>query len=136
MGSGMQTFDSAEPAFGAAVAAEPSTLPLAINAGGSLRAFYRVGVPHCPRQVATQAVALGAMIWGLKICLQYLDPYREQREQAKKRAAFLKRHLGRTLELNEFEQLLAAQVCLCVSGGMRVVLTHRLVPRACIMIVG
>ncbi|PNW73971.1 hypothetical protein CHLRE_13g580050v5 [Chlamydomonas reinhardtii] len=61
-------------------------------------------------EVATQAVALGAMIWGLKICLQYLDPYREQREQAKKRAAFLKRHLGRTLELNEFEQLLAAQV--------------------------
>ncbi|KAG2452360.1 hypothetical protein HYH02_003382 [Chlamydomonas schloesseri] len=61
-------------------------------------------------EVATQAVALGAMIWGLKICLTYLDPYREQREQAKKRAAFLKRHLGRTLELNEFEQLLAAQV--------------------------
>lgn len=30
--------------------------------------------------------------------------------QAKKRAAFLKRHLGRTLDLNEFEQLLAAQV--------------------------
>lgn len=34
-------------------------------------------------QVATQAVALGAMIWGLKICLQYLDPYREQREQVR-----------------------------------------------------
>ncbi|KAG2483064.1 hypothetical protein HYH03_018047 [Edaphochlamys debaryana] len=61
-------------------------------------------------EVIMQAVALGAMVWGLKVCLTYLDPYREQREQAKKRAAFLKEHLGRTLELNEFEQLLAAQV--------------------------
>ena len=36
---------------------------------------------------------------------QYLDPYKEQREQAKKRALFLKKSLGRTLELNEFEQV-------------------------------
>ncbi|EFJ50124.1 hypothetical protein VOLCADRAFT_73960 [Volvox carteri f. nagariensis] len=61
-------------------------------------------------EVCTQAIAIGAMIWGLKICLAYIDPYREQREQAKKRAAFLKQQLGRALELNEFEQLLAAQV--------------------------
>jgi hypothetical protein len=45
------------------------------------------------------------MLWGLRVCLQYLDPYKEQREQAKKRAAFLKEHLGRTLDLNEFEQV-------------------------------
>ena len=36
---------------------------------------------------------------------QYLDPYKEQREQAKKRAVFLKKTLGRALELNEFEQV-------------------------------
>ncbi|PNH03460.1 hypothetical protein TSOC_010472 [Tetrabaena socialis] len=60
-------------------------------------------------ELTTQAIALGALVWGLRVCLQYLDPYREQREQAKKRASFLKRHLGRVLELNEFEQLLAAQ---------------------------
>ncbi|GFR47409.1 hypothetical protein Agub_g9126 [Astrephomene gubernaculifera] len=61
-------------------------------------------------EVVTNAVALGAMVWGLKLCVQYLDPYREQREQAKKRSAFLKQHLGRSLDLNEYEQLLAAQV--------------------------
>ncbi|GLC35438.1 hypothetical protein PLESTB_000207100 [Pleodorina starrii] len=61
-------------------------------------------------ELLAQAVALGAMMWGLKVALQYIDPYREQREQAKKRAAFLKQQLGRALELNEFEQLLAAQV--------------------------
>ncbi|GIL75574.1 hypothetical protein Vretimale_15180 [Volvox reticuliferus] len=61
-------------------------------------------------ELISQAVALGAMLWGLKVCLQYIDPYREQRDQARKRAAFLKQQLGRSLELNEFEQLLAAQV--------------------------
>lgn len=44
----------------------------------------------------------------------FADVFTHAHTQAKKRAAFLKRHLGRTLELNEFEQLLAAQVCLCV----------------------
>ncbi len=34
-------------------------------------------------QVASQVVALGAMIWGLKVCLHYIDPYREQREQVR-----------------------------------------------------
>ncbi|GLI61849.1 hypothetical protein VaNZ11_004357 [Volvox africanus] len=61
-------------------------------------------------ELISQAVAIGAMLWGVKVCLHYIDPYREQREQARKRAAFLKQHLGRSLELNEFEQLLAAQV--------------------------
>jgi hypothetical protein len=37
--------------------------------------------------------------------MHYLDPYKEQREQAKKRAVFLKKTLGRSLELNEFEQV-------------------------------
>ena len=32
-------------------------------------------------QVISQAVALGGLLWGLKVCLTYLDPYREQREQ-------------------------------------------------------
>lgn len=32
-------------------------------------------------QLITQAVAVGAMVWGLRIALQHLDPYREQREQ-------------------------------------------------------
>lgn len=34
----------------------------------------------CP-QLLSQAVALGGLLWGMKVCLSYLDPYREQREQ-------------------------------------------------------
>ena len=59
-------------------------------------------------ELLTQAVAIGGLIVSLRICMQYLDPYREQREQAKKRALFLKKTLGRSLELNEFEQVSVA----------------------------
>lgn len=52
-----------------------------------------------------QAIAVGGLILSLKLCMHYLDPYKEQREQAKKRAQFLKKTLGKTLELNEFEQV-------------------------------
>jgi hypothetical protein len=61
-------------------------------------------------ELVKQAVAIGGLLLSLKICMQYLDPYKEQREKAKKRAAFLKKSLGRALELDEFEQLLAANV--------------------------
>ena len=49
------------------------------------------------------------MLLSFKMMLKVLDPYREQREAARKRADFLRRHLGRALVLNEYEQLLAAQ---------------------------
>ena len=42
--------------------------------------------------------------------MKYLDPYREQREAAKKRAAALRKQLGRAVALNEYEQLLAVNV--------------------------
>ncbi|GAX73233.1 hypothetical protein CEUSTIGMA_g686.t1 [Chlamydomonas eustigma] len=61
-------------------------------------------------ELVKQAVAIGGLLLSLKICMQYLDPYKEQREKAKKRAAFLKKSLGKALELDEFEQLLAANV--------------------------
>jgi len=57
-----------------------------------------------------QGVALGGLVLSLRLCLKYLDPYKEQRALARKRAAFLKEHLGRDLQLDEYEQLLAAQV--------------------------
>ena len=56
-------------------------------------------------ELLTQAIAIGGLILSLKLCMSYLDPYKEQREQAKKRASFLKKTLGRALELNEFEQV-------------------------------
>uniref|UniRef100_A0A7R9V8S0 AAA+ ATPase domain-containing protein n=1 Tax=Chlamydomonas euryale TaxID=1486919 RepID=A0A7R9V8S0_9CHLO len=61
-------------------------------------------------ELLQQAVAIGGLVWTMKVAMQYLDPYREQRQQAKKRAAFLQKALGKSVELNEFEQLLAANV--------------------------
>ncbi|KXZ47290.1 hypothetical protein GPECTOR_36g17 [Gonium pectorale] len=57
-------------------------------------------------ELLVQLIAVGTMVWGLKVCFKYLDPYREQREQAKRRAAFLKEYLGRSLELNEETKVL------------------------------
>lgn len=37
--------------------------------------------PGSGAQVLTQAVAVGGLLWALKVCLSYLDPYREQRDQ-------------------------------------------------------
>ncbi|MEW5300731.1 MAG: hypothetical protein WDW36_003641 [Sanguina aurantia] len=53
---------------------------------------------------------LGGLFLSLRMAVVYLDPYREQREQARKRAAVVKRRLGRPLELNEYEQLLVGSV--------------------------
>jgi len=61
-------------------------------------------------ELLIQGIALGGLFLSMRMVLKYLDPYKEQREQAKKRSAFLKQVLGRALDLNEFEQLLAANV--------------------------
>lgn len=61
-------------------------------------------------ELVTQAIAIGGLCFTMKLCMQYLDPYRAQREQAKKQAAHLRKKLGRALVLNEFEQLLAVNV--------------------------
>ncbi|KIY98999.1 hypothetical protein MNEG_8966 [Monoraphidium neglectum] len=53
---------------------------------------------------------LGGLMFALKITLSYMDPYREQRKEAKRQALLLKQRLGRSLVLNEYEQLLAASV--------------------------
>lgn len=42
--------------------------------------------------------------------MKFLDPYRNERREAKKRAAELRQLLGRPLRLNEYEQLIAASV--------------------------
>ena len=63
-----------------------------------------------PSMHARQAIAVGGLVLTMKLALKFLDPYREQREAAKKRAAFLHKSLGRRLDLNEYEQLLAAHV--------------------------
>ncbi len=56
-------------------------------------------------QLLKQAVAIGGLLLSLKICMQYLDPYREQRDKAKKRGEFLRKALGKALDLDEFEQV-------------------------------
>jgi len=61
-------------------------------------------------ELLNQAIAVGGLLLSLKFAMQYLDPYKEQREQARKRSAFLKKQLGRSIDLNEYEQLLAANV--------------------------
>ncbi|KAF6257378.1 P-loop containing nucleoside triphosphate hydrolase protein [Scenedesmus sp. NREL 46B-D3] len=61
-------------------------------------------------EVLSAAIATGFLVWGLKITLSYMDPYREQRREAKRQAQFLRQRLGRNIELNEFEMLLASQV--------------------------
>ena len=49
-------------------------------------------------------------MFALKLTMSYMDPYREQRKEAKRQAALLKARLGRALVLNEYEQLLASSV--------------------------
>lgn len=61
-------------------------------------------------EVLSAAIATGFLVWGLKITLSYMDPYREGRKEAKRQAALLKQRLGRNIELNEFELLLASSV--------------------------
>ncbi|WIA23226.1 hypothetical protein OEZ86_010114 [Tetradesmus obliquus] len=61
-------------------------------------------------EVLSAAIATGFLVWGLKITLSYMDPYREQRREAKRQSQFLRQRLGRNIELNEFEMLLASQV--------------------------
>jgi hypothetical protein len=53
---------------------------------------------------------LGGLMFALKLTMSYMDPYREQRKEAKRQAALLKARLGRALVLNEYEQLLASSV--------------------------
>jgi len=53
---------------------------------------------------------LGGLMLALKVTMSYMDPYREQRKEAKRQASQLKQRLGRSLELNEYEQLLASSV--------------------------
>ncbi|KAF5842399.1 P-loop containing nucleoside triphosphate hydrolase protein [Dunaliella salina] len=50
-------------------------------------------------ELVIQGVALGGVVLSMRLCLKYLDPYKEQRALARKRAAFLKEHLGRDLQL-------------------------------------
>ena len=65
---------------------------------------------HPPPQLAATAVMLGGLMFALKLTMSYMDPYREQRKEAKRQAALLKARLGRALVLNEYEQLLASSV--------------------------
>lgn len=57
------------------------------------------------RQVLSAAIATGFLVWGLKITLGYMDPYREQRREAKRQSTLLRKRLGRNIELNEFEMV-------------------------------
>lgn len=81
----------------------------------SLRQYSPCHYAHPPRlflpqpQLISIAVTLGGLWLSLKLTMKVLDPYREQREAARKRAAFLQKRLGRAVQLNEFEQLLAGQ---------------------------
>ncbi|KAJ9506290.1 hypothetical protein QJQ45_000083 [Haematococcus lacustris] len=59
---------------------------------------------------ALMAIALGGLALSMRMAMKYLDPYREQRDQASKRIKFLRKMLGKQLDLNEYEQLLAVNV--------------------------
>eukprot|EP00201_Polytomella_parva_P023392 CAMPEP_0175049180 /NCGR_PEP_ID=MMETSP0052_2-20121109/6597_1 /TAXON_ID=51329 ORGANISM="Polytomella parva, Strain SAG 63-3" /NCGR_SAMPLE_ID=MMETSP0052_2 /ASSEMBLY_ACC=CAM_ASM_000194 /LENGTH=474 /DNA_ID=CAMNT_0016313317 /DNA_START=91 /DNA_END=1518 /DNA_ORIENTATION=+ len=61
-------------------------------------------------EVVSQLIALGGALLAAKFAMSYLDPYKEQKEQARKRSLFLRQRLGRNLELNEYEMILAANV--------------------------
>ncbi|KAI8462349.1 MAG: P-loop containing nucleoside triphosphate hydrolase protein [Monoraphidium minutum] len=61
-------------------------------------------------ELLATGVMLGGLMFALKITLSYMDPYREQRKEAKRQGALLKQRLGRSLVLNEYEQLLASNV--------------------------
>lgn len=56
-------------------------------------------------QVLSAAIATGFMVWGLKITLSYMDPYREQRREAKRQSILLKQRLGKSIQLNEYEMV-------------------------------
>ncbi|KAL6761960.1 P-loop containing nucleoside triphosphate hydrolase protein [Haematococcus lacustris] len=62
------------------------------------------------QELLVQAIALGGLALSMRMAMKYLDPYREQRDQASKRIKFLRKMLGKQLDLNEYEQLLAVNV--------------------------
>eukprot|EP00878_Enallax_costatus_P025123 GHUV01026846.1.p1 GENE.GHUV01026846.1~~GHUV01026846.1.p1 ORF type:complete len:216 (+),score=72.16 GHUV01026846.1:222-869(+) len=61
-------------------------------------------------EVLSAAIATGFLVWGLRLTLSYMDPYKEQRREAKRQSTLPKKRLGRNIELNEFEMLLASNV--------------------------
>eukprot|EP00877_Chromochloris_zofingiensis_P004093 jgi/Chrzof1/13685/Cz08g08040.t1 len=61
-------------------------------------------------EVLSAAIGAAALMFTLRLAMSYMDPYKEQRREAKRQAATLKKRLGRELDLNEFEMLLAASV--------------------------
>mmetsp|Transcript_2185 Transcript_2185/g.3592 ORF Transcript_2185/g.3592 Transcript_2185/m.3592 type:complete len:435 (-) Transcript_2185:462-1766(-) len=77
---------------------------------GTVPAHGRMRTRSFIEELILQAVAVGGLILSMRLAMKYLDPYKEQREASKKRAALLSQMLGRHLVLNEFEQLLAANV--------------------------
>lgn len=71
-------------------------------------------------QILSAAIATGFLVWGLKITLSYMDPYKEQRREAKRQSNLLKQRLGRNIELNEFEmvrRLPDSSWYLCIGDG-------------------
>ncbi|GBF95213.1 hypothetical protein Rsub_07928 [Raphidocelis subcapitata] len=94
----------------AAAAAAPSVArapAAAAPASWALPAYFTSSASMYDAVTVLTLVGTVLAIQGLST---YLDPYSAQRKQAKAQAKLLRERLGRSLVLNEFEQLLASSV--------------------------